>query len=131
VRFEDEGGRALHDLPDAPRPEPGTPAPARLLAPFDSVLLAYAPKHRGRIAPEAHRDAIYERRNLRILPTYLIDGRVAGTWSMEVKRREVTLTLRPLQKLPRGARSELVDESERLAAAVQPEAKAHRAVVAR
>jgi hypothetical protein len=131
VRFEDEGGRALHDLPDAPRPDPDTPAPARLLAPFDSVLLAYAPKHRGRIAPEAHRDAIYERRNLRILPTYLIDGRVAGTWSMEVKRREATLTLRPLQKLPRGARSELVDESERLAAAVQPEAKAHHAVVAR
>src|SRR5204862_7213591 len=42
VPFEDEDGRALYDLPDAPRPHPETPAPPRLLAAFDSVLLAYA-----------------------------------------------------------------------------------------
>jgi hypothetical protein len=129
--FEDEGGRALHDVPDAPRPDPETPAPPRLLAPFDSVLLAYAVKRRARIVPDAHRDAIYERGNLRILPTYLVDGLVAGTWSIDVKRREATITLKPLEKLPRATRAELVDEAERIAQTVAPEAKAHGAVVAR
>jgi winged helix DNA-binding protein len=131
VRFEDEGGRALHDLPDAPRPDPETPAPPRLLAPFDSILLAYASKHRARILPDAHRDVVYERRNLRIKPSYTVNGLVAGTWDVEVKRGEAVLALRPLEKLPRAARAELVDEAERLARAIRPDAKDHGVVVER
>ena len=129
--FEDEDGRTLYDLPDAPRPDPETPAPPRLLAPFDSILLAYASKHRARIMPDAHRDVVYERRNLRIKPSYTVDGFVAGTWDVEVTRGEAALTLRPLEKLPRAARAELVDEAERLAQAMRPDAKGHRVVVAR
>lgn len=131
ARFEDEEGRALHDLPDAPRPDPDTPAPPRLLAAFDSVLLAYASKRRQRILPDAHRDAVYERRNLQIRPSYLVDGLVAGTWSTEVKRREATLTLRPLERLARATRTALVDEAERLVRDLQPQAKAHKVVVER
>jgi Winged helix DNA-binding domain len=131
ARFEDEDGRALYDLPDAPRPDPETPALPRLLAAFDSVLLAYAAKRRERILPNAHRDAVYERRNLQIRPSYLVDGLVAGTWSVEVKRREATLTLRPLERLARATRTELIDEAERLARAVQPQAKAHNVKVER
>jgi hypothetical protein len=131
ARFEDEGGRTLYDLPDAPRPDPGTPAPPRLLAAFDSVLLAYAGKRRQRILPDAHRDAVYERRNLQIRPSYLVDGLVAGTWSMEVKRRAATLTLRPLERLARGTRGALVDEAERLVRALQPQATAHNVAVKR
>jgi Winged helix DNA-binding domain len=130
-RLEDEGGRALYDLPDAPRPDPETPAPPRLLAAFDSVLLAYATKRRARILPDRHRDAVYERRNLQIRPSYLVDGLVAGTWSIEVKRREATLTLRPLERLARATRTALVDEAERLVRALQPQAKGHAVVVAR
>jgi winged helix DNA-binding protein len=130
-RFEDEGGRALYDLPDAPRPDAETPAPPRLLAAFDSVLLAYAPKRRARILPDQHRDAVYERRNLQIRPSYLVDGLVAGTWSIEVKRRDATLTLRPLERLARATRSALVDEAERLVRALQPQAKGHAVAVAR
>jgi hypothetical protein len=131
ARFEDESGRALYDLPDAPRPDPETPAPPRLLAPFDSILLAYASKHRARVLPDAHRDAVYERKNLRIRPSYTVDGLVAGTWDVEVKRGEAVLALRPLEKLPRAARSELVDEAEQLVEAMRPDAKGHRAVVER
>jgi hypothetical protein len=129
--FEDEGGRALYDLPDAPRPDPETPAPPRLLAPFDSILLAYASKHRARILPDAHRDVVYERANLRIKPSYTVDGLVAGTWDVEVKRGEAVLTLRPLEKLPRAARAALVEEAEGLVKAMRPEAKGHRVVVER
>jgi hypothetical protein len=125
ARFEDGDGRALHDLPGAARPDAETPAPPRLLAAFDSVLLAYASKRRARILPDAYRDAVYERANLRIRPSFTIDGLVAGTWSLAVKRREATVTLQPLQKLARGDRQALVDEAERLARAVQPDAKAH------
>jgi Winged helix DNA-binding domain len=131
AQFEDEDGRALFDLPDAPRPDPETPAPPRLLAPFDSVLLAYASKHRARIVPDAHRDAVYERANLRIRPSYTVDGLVAGTWDVEVKRGEAILTLRPLGRLPRAARAELVDEAERLLKAIRPDASGHRVVVER
>jgi hypothetical protein len=131
ARFEDEDGRALYDLPDAARPDPETPAAPRLLAAFDSVLLAYAGKRRERILPDAHRDAVYERRNLQIRPSYLVDGLVAGTWSIEVKRREATLTLRPLERLARATRTALLDEAERLARDVQPQAKAHNVLVER
>lgn len=128
---EGDDGRPLYDLPDAPRPDPEAPAPPRLLAAFDSVLLAYASGRRERILPDAHKDAIYERANLRIRPTFLVDGLVAGTWSVEVRRREATLTLKPLGRLARTARSALVEEAEHLVRAVQPEAKAHGVVVER
>jgi hypothetical protein len=131
ARFEDEDGRTLYDLSDAPRPDPETPAPPRLLSAFDSVLLAYAGKHRQRILPDAHRDAVYERRNLQIRPSYLVDGRVAGTWSIEVKRRTASLTLRPLERLARATRGALVDEAERLVRDLQPQARAHNVVVKR
>ena len=130
-RLEDEDGRALYDVPDGPRPDPETPAPPRLLAAFDSVLLAYAAKRRARILPDRHRDAVYERRNLQIRPSYLVDGLVAGTWSVEVKRREATLTLRPLERLARATRSALVDEAEGLVRALHPQAKGHAVLVAR
>jgi hypothetical protein len=127
--FTDESGRALYDLPDAPRPDPQTPVPPRLLAAFDSVLLAYASGRRARILPDAHRDAVYERANLRIRPTFLIDGLVAGTWSSEVRRRQAVLTLRPLQRLARGERAALVAEAERSARATHPNALAHSVTV--
>jgi hypothetical protein len=129
--FEDARGRALYDLPDAPRPDPETPAPPRLLAAFDSVLLAYDSKHRARILPDRHRDAVYERRNLRIKPSYLVDGLVAGTWTIETKRPEAVVTLTPLQRLTEAARAELVEEAERVGRAVAPDAKAHGAAVAK
>ncbi|HEY3829360.1 MAG TPA: winged helix DNA-binding domain-containing protein [Solirubrobacteraceae bacterium] len=131
VCFQDEQGRSLHDLPDAPRPDPETPAPPRLLAAFDSVLLAYASGRRARILPDAHRDAVYERANLRIRPSFTVDGLIAGTWGVETRRREATLTLRPLERLARGARSALVEEAQRLLLALHPAAIAHKVLLER
>jgi hypothetical protein len=120
---------ALYDLPDAPLPDPDTPAPPRLLGAFDSTLLAYASGHRGRILPEGLRDVVYEKKNLQIKPAFLVDGLVAGIWSIEVRRREATLTLRPAKKLPAKVRKELTAEAERLARALHPDARAHRVEV--
>lgn len=129
-RFADEGGRALYDLPEAPRPDAEVEAPPRFLGAFDSTLLAYAPKRRTRILPDAHREAIYLKGNLRILPTLLVDGRVAGVWSHEVKRREATLTVTPLERLSAATRKAATAEGERLLRAVLPEARAHRVAFA-
>jgi hypothetical protein len=130
VRDEDETGRTLYDLPDAPRPDPGVPAPPRLLGAFDSSLLAYAPGRRGRIVPEGLQEVIYSKKNLQIRPSFTVDGRVAGIWSVEARRREATLTLEPAGRLPRAARGELIREGEGLLRALHPGAKAHRVQVA-
>lgn len=127
--FEDDDGRTLYDLPDAPRPDPETPVPPRLLGAFDSTLLAYAAARRRRILPDALREVVYEKANLRLLPTFLVDGLVTGTWSVEVRRREATLTLRPAGRLARQDRAALAAEATRLLAALHPDAGAHRVSV--
>lgn len=125
LTLADEHGRTLYDLPEAPRPDPELEAPVRLLPWFDSTLLAYVPKRRTRILPDSQRDAVFAGKNLQIRPTFLVDGLVAGTWTVERRRREATLTLKPGEKLPRQARTALVQEAERLVRAIQPEVERH------
>ena len=120
------GRRRLYDLPDAPRPGEDAPAPVRFLGDFDSMLLAYAVRHRERLWPAALRDLVYVRGNLRIRATVLVDGFVAGIWGDEAKRGQATLTvtLGPGVKLGRPARRDIVAAGERLLAARHPRAKA-------
>jgi hypothetical protein len=122
-------GRTLYDLPGAPRPDPDVPAPVRLLPAFDSTLLAYAHKHRQRILPDAYRDAVYGRANLRIRPTVLVDGLVAGTWSVETKRRSTRLTAIPFGPLDKATRDAVTAEGERLLRVTRPAAAEHRVTV--
>ncbi|MGX1563885.1 winged helix DNA-binding domain-containing protein [Streptomyces sp. NPDC055506] len=70
-------GTVLYDVPDAPRPPADTPAPPRLMAMWDSVLLAHA--DRSRVIPPDYRRLVI-RVNGDVLPTLLVDGRVAGVW---------------------------------------------------
>ena len=67
----------LYDLPGAPRPAAETPAPPRLLAMWDNILLAYV--DRSRVIPAPYRKHI-TRINGDVLPTLLVDGYVAGVW---------------------------------------------------
>ncbi|CAM5466282.1 winged helix DNA-binding domain-containing protein [Streptomyces tanashiensis] len=76
-RLEGDDGTVLYDVPGAPRPEEDVPAPPRLMAMWDSVLLAYA--DRSRIIPPAYRKHVI-RVNGDTLPTLLVDGYVAGVW---------------------------------------------------
>ncbi|QWC84351.1 winged helix DNA-binding domain-containing protein [Nocardioidaceae bacterium] len=79
VAVEGVRGRFL-DLADtalARRPDPGTPAPPRLLGMWDDALLGSA--DRSRTLPPAIKAAVV-RRNGDVLPSLLVDGSVAGVW---------------------------------------------------
>jgi hypothetical protein len=84
VTFQDEGGRRLVDLPGAPRPDPTVPAPVRFLPKWDNLLLAY--DRRERVLPAAIRKTVI-RKNGDVLPTFLVDGIVAGAWEAPLRGR--------------------------------------------
>ena len=111
--FRDERGRELFDLPDAPRPDPDTPAPPRFLYDYENLLLSYADRSRA-IDPERVRHIVV-RQNVGI-STFLVDGFVAGTWQVERERDRASLVIRPLSPLARTDERALLDEGEALLA---------------
>jgi Winged helix DNA-binding domain len=120
--FRDERGRELFDLPDAPRPSPDEEAPVRFLPEFDHVLLGYA--ERTRIVADAHRPALATK-NLIVPAIFLLDGFVAGLWSVEVKKGVARLLITPLIALNKSVRAALTDEGGALIRFIEPDAKAH------
>jgi Winged helix DNA-binding domain len=108
-RFRDEQGTELLDLPGAPLPDPDTPAPVRFLPTWDATLLVHA--RRTQILPERYRSRVFNTKTPHSVPTFLVDGAVAGTWRYERGR----VRLDPFGPLPRPVRRELDDEAERLA----------------
>jgi hypothetical protein len=107
VRFHDENGRELLDVPRAPLPAADTPAPVRFLPKWDNALLAWA--DRTRILPEEYRRVVIGQ-NGDVAQTFLVDGFVAGTWRAEKGR----VIAEPFAKLSRSAERELKDEAARL-----------------
>jgi len=90
--YEAPDGSELVDLADAVL-EPGdTPAPVRLLPRWDQLLVAL--DDRTRILDPDHAGLVY-RRNADVLPTLWVDGRVAGTWSLDIDTRRATVHLEP------------------------------------
>jgi hypothetical protein len=108
--FRDEKGRELLDLQRAPLPDPETPAPVRFLPTWDATLLVHA--RRTQILPEPYRPLVFNTKTPHSVPTFLVDGAVAGTWRHEGGRVEV----KPFEPLPKAARREVDDEAKRLAA---------------
>jgi len=106
-RREGPDGSVLFDVPGAPLPGEDTPCPPRLMAMWDSVLLAYA--DRSRVIPPAYR-ALVIRRNGDVLPTLLVDGHVAGVWRPAGGGIEATA----FRELPERAWQELAEEARTL-----------------
>jgi hypothetical protein len=107
VRYRDQDGRELIDLPGAPLPDPDTPAPARFLPHWDANLLVHA--RRTGLLPEVHRPRVFSTRNPFSVGTYLVDGVVAGAWSLKDGR----ISLDPYRELS-GLERDAV-EAERVA----------------
>ncbi|GGY96177.1 winged helix DNA-binding domain-containing protein [Streptomyces poonensis] len=104
ISFRDDRGRELLDLPDAPRPDPDTPAPVRFLPAFDNAVLGY--HDRTRIIDDTHRGLSVAGERL-----VLVDGRVAATWTSG----NGTLTVTPLRTLSPADHTAINDEADRLA----------------
>ncbi|MEU4664837.1 crosslink repair DNA glycosylase YcaQ family protein, partial [Micromonospora chalcea] len=104
VTFRDARGRTLLDLPDAPRPDPDTPAPVRFLPAFDNAVLGY--HDRSRIIDDAHR-------NLSVAGArfVLVDGRVAATWTVDGG----AVVVMPLRAFTRAERTAAAEEGAALA----------------
>ena len=107
----EEVDKGLFDLPGAPRPGADAPAPVRFLPAFDNMLLSH--KDRARIIADEHRPKVVTK-NLRVHPTFLVDGFAAGLWSVKATKKKATLTLEPFEKLTKEAQGELAEEGERL-----------------
>ncbi|HEX6659598.1 MAG TPA: crosslink repair DNA glycosylase YcaQ family protein, partial [Ilumatobacter sp.] len=112
--FRDERGRELFDVPDAPLPDPDTPAPARLLPEYDNAVLSHA--DRSRYWPDTPIVA-----DPPIHGSILHDGFLAGVWSLARSKEVTVLTVRhrPLDSV---AVDEIQAEAERALAFLEPSA---------
>jgi hypothetical protein len=109
--FRDERGRELFDLPRAPLPDPGTPAPVRFLPDYDNALLSHA--DRSRIVSEALRRRLSSPNG--VLPgAVLVDGFVRATWRLERSGARATVAVEPLEGLSSLEVAEVKDEGLRL-----------------
>lgn len=126
VSYRDDRGRELFDLPDAPRPDPDTPAPLRFLPEYDNVLLGFA--DRRRFVPDEARTRVFVTELT--VGSFLVDGLVAGAWISREKDRTATLKVVPNVTLSRGQHAEIGEEAERLVRFVRPRATRHEVVFA-
>ncbi|QDQ14426.1 winged helix DNA-binding domain-containing protein [Streptomyces spectabilis] len=110
--FRDENGVELFDLPDAPRPDPETPAPPRFLPEFDNLLLSHA--DRTRVVPAA-----YKARNWKSNQSFcafLVDGFLAGVWRLEeTGGGAVAVVVEAFGALTEAQRADVEDEAVRTA----------------
>ncbi len=90
VTFRDEQGAELFDLPTAPRPGADVPAPARLVAEFDNLVLSHA--ERSRVISTEATGRLFTTNGV-IPGSVLIDGFVAGMWRLDRSRDAATVTI--------------------------------------
>ncbi|BCP53195.1 hypothetical protein K32_18120 [Kaistia sp. 32K] len=119
TEFRDEDGRVLYDLPDAPRPGEDGEAPARFLPDYDNALLGH--DDRRRVIDDGHR--LHFKKQNGLLPAFLIDGRVAGSWRLDRDKGAATLSISPLATLGRKDRAALSRGAEALLAFHEPDAR--------
>ena len=121
--LHDESGRELLDLPDAPRPDPSTPAPPRFLPEYDNVLLGHADRTRFFRVEDFTAPAPHGVNSIQ--GSVLVDGLLAGWWNFE---RPARLVVRPFWTWPAADRAAVEDEGRRLLAWIAPGEGAYQVV---
>jgi hypothetical protein len=122
VTFRDEQGRELFDLPDAPRPDPDTPAPPRFLYDYDNLLLSHADRTRF-ITGEYHKQGFTMDGPMPCI--LLIDGFTNGTWKITQSRNAATLSVKLFTRLSSEDTAALTEEGARLLAFAAAGADTH------
>ncbi|MGN6108567.1 MAG: winged helix DNA-binding domain-containing protein [Kofleriaceae bacterium] len=121
VSFQDEHGRELFDVPDAPRPDAEVAAPPRFLPEFDNATLGHA--DRSRVVDDRHKLWLATGNGLK--PVALVDGFARATWKIDRARDTATLVVDPFERIRPRDRDALGEEALRLLAFVAPERR-HR-----
>lgn len=121
-KYRNDRGQELFDVPDAPLPDPDTPAPPRFLPGYDNALLSHA--DRARIISEERRRAIGSKNGI-FDATFLLDGFVAGTWRIERQKAATVISLQPFTALTPGDRAALEIEAFALLRFHEPDAATH------
>lgn len=122
-RFRGPDGRDLFDLAEAPLASGDEPAQVRFLARWDSAIIGY--DRRDRILPDAVAGDVVRAKNGDFLPCFTVDGYVAGTWSVATTPAVAILEITPSVPVPVAARTELIEEAERLVQFIAPESVRH------
>ncbi|MPZ60891.1 MAG: winged helix DNA-binding domain-containing protein [Propionibacteriales bacterium] len=121
--FRDERGTELFDLPDAPRPDPGTAAPVRFLPEYDNLFRSHA--DRSRIVSDEHRQRLSSR-NDAPRPSFCVDGFLRGTWKIDRDGRDTAvLVVEPFQRLSKKHAAALGADGGRLLRFAAPDAGTH------
>lgn len=111
----DEHGTELFDVPDAPRPDPDTPAPVRFLPDYDNLMVAHA--DRTRVISDEDRKRTNTSNGV-VAATVLVDGEVGGTWRIV---QSSVLEINLFRAVPRAVREEIAAEGAELLAFAAPE----------
>jgi hypothetical protein len=115
--FRDERGRELFDVPDAPRPDPDTPAPPRFLPEYDNAVLGHA--DRSRIVTEENRKRAGDIGGSPVL----VDGYVRGMWKIEKQGDTATLVITSWESVAKRDRAPLAEEGARILTFIAPDAQ--------
>lgn len=92
LRFRDESGHTLYDLPHLVRPSAEISAPVRLMYDFDNLFLSHA--DRTRVITEAGFAALRGFMGTNVMPrVILVDGFTAGDWTVARAKGTSTLTI--------------------------------------
>ncbi|MFC3764816.1 DNA glycosylase AlkZ-like family protein [Tenggerimyces flavus] len=107
--FANEKGGVLYDVPDAPLPDPDTPAPPRFLPEYDNLLLSHDDRTRviddGRAVPLPPGNGAKR-------GTLLVDGFFRGMWNLD----GTTLWVSPFAPLATADADAVSEEAYRLVA---------------
>jgi len=118
VRFSDEDGAELFDVPHGPRPDPETPVPARLVAQWDGVLLSHA--DRRRILVDDYRKRIFTKNGI-LHGTVWVAGMVRGIWRFDRSGDVPDLVITEFEDVSDDDRHALSDEGARLLGFADPD----------
>ena len=123
IMFRDGRGRELFDLPDAPRPDPDTPARPRFLPEYDNLLLSHADRSRfisergGRLSSVTGP----------VHGSVLHDGFGIGLWRLDRDRDQgsATLVVNHVERLTKRVTGAIAAEGRRLLKLVAEDAGSH------
>jgi hypothetical protein len=117
--FTGPAGTTLYDLPDAPRPDEDSPAPARLIAEFDNLTLSYA--DRSRVLTDADRRRAFTSNGL-IPGMILVDGVVAGVWRLRRTKTDAAVDMTAYRKISAWDEAAVIAEAGAMLTFAAPDA---------